>query len=376
MGSTMNQLARLREAMAASHVSAYICRNNSDLFWLTALDGVFDEEQAHCAVVTAQEAILHTDSRYINAFDACRRRGLAPGWSFTTKPPRHSAFLTSVLAPLCAGIPGKVRVGIEANLPLDIYRAWASAFEEAGVSVELIEISSLIEGLRATKDEREVARLQAAQSVTDAAFAHICGFIEPGMTEEQVACELDFSMRRLGAQGLAFPSIVAAGENAASPHSQPGKRVIGQGDVVLLDFGARLDGYCSDMTRCLCVGQPSMRQQEVFDVVLAAQTAAEGFLSPGVTGAQAHQVAAKVIADAGFGGFFGHALGHGVGIDIHELPTLSPNNDRMLAVGSVVTVEPGIYLPDEFGIRIEDFGVITADGFQPFTRSPHSLVLV
>lgn len=129
MGSTMNQLARLREAMSASHVSAYICRNNSDLFWLTALDGIFDEEQAHCAVVTAQEAILHTDSRYINAFDACRRRGLAPGWSFTTKPPCHSAFLTSVLAPLCAGIPGKVRVGIEANLPLNIYRAWVSAFE-------------------------------------------------------------------------------------------------------------------------------------------------------------------------------------------------------------------------------------------------------
>jgi len=372
--STLDRMERLRGQMASKGLDAYICHDNSDLFWATGLDGIFDEEEAHFAVITADEAVLHTDSRYINAFATRAAQGLAPGWGFTTDPSRHSAFIAERLARI-ASASHTLRVGIEADLPLNLYRMVSRVLGDAGLSVELVETEGLVVGLRSIKDAEEIARLRASQKVTDAAFAHICEFIRPGLTELELACELDFEMRRLGAQALAFPSIVAAGENAASPHSQPGKRLTKTGDLVLFDFGAKVDGYCSDMTRCICLGEPDGTQREVYDVVLAAQTAAERAIRAGVTGAAMHGIAADVIGQAGYGDRFGHGLGHGVGIDIHEAPSLSPNNDRMLEVGSVVTVEPGIYLPDRLGIRIEDFGVVMEDGFEVFTESPHQLVI-
>lgn len=218
--------------------------------------------------------------------------------------------------------------------------------------------------------------MKAAQAVTDAAFAHIVGYMRPGMTEREVQIELEDFMRRHGAEGLAFPSIVAAGANGASPHAIPGQTVLEAGQCVVLDFGARAHGYCSDMTRTVFLGQPSQKMRDAYAAIRSANEQVEAALKPGVTGKAMHELAERALADAGFADKMGHSLGHGVGIDIHEQPALSPRNEQPLVPGNVVTVEPGIYLPGEFGMRLEDFGVITPDGFEVFTRSTHDPVIL
>ena len=368
-----HRLKRLRTYLAEHELDAILVRDDSDLFWLTGLAGPFDGEAAHLACITSQSATLHTDSRYINAFEA--RAAECPGWVFTTEPTRGSVFA----AASCKTINPRaetLRVGVDDRIPLAYFRALEKAFLEADLVVELVETSGVIVGLRAMKDDDEITALKRAQAVTDAAFTHICEFMERGMTEAEVALELEFYMRKLGAEALAFPSIVAAGENGASPHAQPGDRVLKDGDMVVMDFGARVGGYCSDMTRMVCFGRPSAEQQRVHETVLKAQRAAESAIRAGVLSDAIHNLAAKVIEDAGYGGFFGHALGHGVGIDVHENPVLSPFSATILSPGSVVTVEPGIYLPGRFGVRIEDFGVVTEDGYSVFTESDHSLVVL
>ena len=230
--------------------------------------------------------------------------------------------------------------------------------------------------MRAVKDERELSAMRAAQAITDAAFEHIVEFMNEGMTELEVKRELEETMRRLGAEGLAFDSIVASGPNGAAPHSIAGERRLQAGDMVVMDFGARKGGYCSDMTRTVCVGEGTPLAREVFAAVREANEAVEAMIRPGRTGAAMHHLAEDVLAHNGFAGKMGHGLGHGVGIDIHELPVLSPRNETPLEVGNVVTVEPGVYLPGEIGCRLEDFGVVTEDGFEVFTKSTHELVII
>ena len=265
-------------------------------------------------------------------------------------------------------------LGIEDSLTLSNYRALESAFAES--AVDLRETSGFVLGLRAVKDASEIVRMKAAQAVTDAAFAHIVGFMRVGMTEREVQIELEDFMRRHGADGLAFSSIVATGPNGASPHAIPGATRLEAGQCVVLDFGARAYGYCSDMTRTVFLGQPDARMRSAYEAIRAANEQVEALLGPGVTGKEAHELAERVLAEAGFAGKMGHGLGHGVGIDVHEEPVLSPRNDRPLAAGNVVTVEPGVYLPGEFGMRLEDFGVITETGFEVFTRSSHDPVVL
>ena len=365
------RLERLRAYMGERELDAFMIRDDSDLFWLTGLREPFDGEFAHLAVVTAGKAVLHTDSRYINAFES--HADECPGWTFVTEPPRGSVFVAKSCSPI---VPAgeRLRLGVDDRIPLAVYRAMEGALDEGGVEADLVETTGAVLGLRATKEDDEIAAIGRAQEITDAAFEHIISFIRPGISEAEVALELEFCMRSLGAQGLAFPSIVAAAENGASPHSQPGDRKLERGDMVVMDFGARLDGYCSDMTRTVCLGEPDAEQRLVYDTVLAAQTAAEGAIRPGAKASDIHLLAADIIDSAGFSGRFGHALGHGVGIDVHENPVLSPFSATILEQGSVVTVEPGIYLPSRFGVRIEDFGVVTGNGYRVFTKSTHELV--
>lgn len=238
------------------------------------------------------------------------------------------------------------------------------------------ETTDLVVGVRAVKDAGEIARLKAAQAITDAAFSHIITFMRPGMTEREVQIELEDFMRRHGAEDLAFSSIVATGANGASPHAIPGQTRLEAGQCVVMDFGARAQGYCSDMTRMVFLGEPSAHLRDAYAALRQANEQVEAMLRPGVTGKQAHELAEEVLAQAGFGGKMGHGLGHGVGIDIHEEPVLSPRNDKPLVEGNVVTVEPGIYIPGEFGMRLEDFGVITERGFEVFTQSTHEMVVL
>jgi len=223
------------------------------------------------------------------------------------------------------------------------------------------------------KDEEELKAIQHACDITCEAFEYICTYIKPGMTERQVQLALDYKMLELGAQDMAFSTIVASGENGSLPHAVPGDRVIKSGDLVTMDFGAKVDGYCSDMTRTVAVGEPSDKLREIYGIVLRAQEAAQAALAPGKNCADMDKIARDIIAEAGYGECFGHSLGHGVGIDIHEEPRLSSRSTDVLAPGHIVTVEPGIYVPGLGGVRIENTCVITDDGYKALCSASKEL---
>jgi Xaa-Pro aminopeptidase len=284
--------------------------------------------------------------------------------------------LTGLTGDVSVSTPtGSLRIGIEADLRLDVYRALEKAFfEQDAFSFELVEMPSLITKLRALKDAEEIGLIKAAQAITDAAFTHMLEYLRPGITERDAACELEFFMRRNGASGLAFSSIVASAANSAIPHAVPTDRAFALGDFILMDFGAKLDDYCSDMTRTVVLGKASEQQKALYAAVLDTQTRCIQALKPGMSGLEAQALAEKIIAEHGFTSGLIHGLGHGVGIDVHESPVLAPRIEEKLEVGHVVTVEPGIYIEGFGGVRIEDFGVITAQGFEDFTQSPHELL--
>lgn len=393
-GVAVARLARLREAIADEGADAFHMRDLSAIRWATAFDGVFDSEAAHALVVTPGRAVLQTDSRYSAA---CEKAAKGAPIEVDAERGAHAVRAAALLgfgdsgekgavadeaeegaafpagSPSASGAGGRpFALGIEDDVSLSEFRALEKAFP----GVDLRETHRLAQGLRAVKDADEIARLRAAQAITDAAFAHIIGFMRPGMTEREVQLELEDYMVRHGADGLAFSSIVATGANGASPHAIPGQTRLEPGQCVVLDFGARARGYCSDMTRTVFLGEPSPRMRSAYETIRRANEEVAAMLRPGVTGAEAHSLAERILEEGGFGGKMGHGLGHGVGIDVHETPSLSPRNDDPLVVGNVVTVEPGIYLAGEFGMRLEDFGVVTADGFEVFTTSPHDMVIL
>lgn len=230
-----------------------------------------------------------------------------------------------------------------------------------------------VESLRTVKDEEELKAIQHACDITCEAFEYICTYIKPGMTERQVQLALDNKMLELGAQSTAFSTIIASGENGSLPHAVPGERVIRNGDLVTMDFGAKVDGYCSDMTRTVAVGEPSDELRKIYGIVLRAQEAAQAALYPGKNCADMDKVARDIIAEEGYGECFGHSLGHGVGIDIHEEPRLSSRSTDVLAPGHIVTVEPGIYVPGVGGVRIENTCVITDDGYRALCSASKEL---
>lgn len=230
--------------------------------------------------------------------------------------------------------------------------------------------------LRQLKAPREAEAIRQAAALADEGFAHLLEFVRPGITEADVSLELEFYLRRKGSEGIAFPIIAASGENGAMPHAAPGCRVLKRGDFVTFDFGCIVDGYASDMTRTLSLGPPSDTLKEIYQVTLTAQQAALDGLKPGITGAEADKLARDVIASAGYGEYFGHGLGHGVGLHIHEGPTLSPRSVELLEACMTVTVEPGIYLPGIGGVRIEDLVLLTAFGYENFTHSSKELIIL
>ena len=416
-----NRLLLFRDTLSQQGLSAFDVRNESDIHWMTGFDGVFDGEGAFALLVSPDRAILHTDSRYALATNAA---AAGSPFAVSVEPVSHAAFAVRALGQ--QGCVSGVNVGIETSLTLGEYRqlqrevtkaagqapeqgaeraavapvasAVAPAVAPASVAaaapapataasapapapmldadINFVETEGLCVNLRAVKDASEIARMRAAQAITDAAFAYIVEYMRPGMTERQVQVELEDFMVRHGASGLAFTSIVACGAHGASPHAVSGDTRLEAGQCVVLDFGARAQGYCSDMTRVVFLGEPSAAMRHAYAVLREANETVEAMLLPGVTGAQAHAKAEEILAAGGFAGKMGHGLGHGVGIDIHEQPNLSPRNEKPLVAGNVVTVEPGIYLEGEFGMRLEDFGVITERGFQVFTQSSHEMVII
>ncbi|MBE6837492.1 MAG: aminopeptidase P family protein [Ruminococcus sp.] len=238
------------------------------------------------------------------------------------------------------------------------------------------ELSEAIKSVRVCKREEEIENIIKAQRIAEKGFEYMLDFVKEGKTEREIQLELDFFMLRNGAEALSFDTIALSGKNTSLPHGVPTDKKVKNGEFVLLDFGAVVNGWHSDMTRTFCVGEPTGKMEKIYNIVLDAQMKALSYVKAGISGDELDKIARDVIGNAGFGEFFGHSLGHGVGMEIHEAPTASPSCKNILEEGMIVTVEPGIYLPDEFGVRIEDFVVVTKDGCKNLTLSPKNLICV
>ncbi len=379
------RLDRLRASMEREKLFAYVARSTTDIHWLTGFDDVFDEERAHTVCVTAGEASIHSDMRYS---EALRDRARGTAWLIDDSRCSSSGYLADLLFNSASALhPSELpmRIGIEHDLPLNEFRALDNELKNASrarcpsetskeCNFSLVECSRMIFDLRAVKDENELARHRRAQEITDAAFTQVLGIMRPGMSEKYVAAELEFRMRSLGADGIAFPSIVASGAHTSIPHALPTDRLLAQGDLIVLDFGARYRGYCADMTRTVCMGTPSKEQRAMHAATLRAHESCKEAVAIGKTGSELHKLADEIIAAAGYAGCFTHSLGHGVGLDVHEMPVLAPRADQLLVCGNVITIEPGIYVPGVGGVRIEDFGVVTRNGFESFAQSSRTLI--
>lgn len=230
--------------------------------------------------------------------------------------------------------------------------------------------------LRTVKAQNEIDCIVKAQRIAEGAFTHVLSFIREGVTEREIGLELDYCMLRCGAEALSFETIAVSGANSSMPHGVPSDKKVERGDFITMDFGAMYGGYHSDMTRTVAVGAVSDKQAEVYNTVLKAQEAALAALRPGLLCRDADEAARRIIRDAGYGECFGHSTGHGVGVEIHEEPRLSPASPDTLEIGNVVTVEPGIYIPSEFGVRIEDMAVITKNGCENLTFAEKKLIIL
>ncbi|MBO6116159.1 MAG: aminopeptidase P family protein [Ruminococcus sp.] len=243
--------------------------------------------------------------------------------------------------------------------------------------IEVIDtdvLSNAVNALRMVKNESELECIRKAQEIAETAFESILSFIHVGVTEREIALELNRLMFEYGAEDLSFETIALAGANSSMPHGVPSDKKVENGEFVLMDFGAVYNGYHSDMTRTVCVGQPSDEMKKVYNIVLEAQTAAINAAHAGMTGQELDLIARSIISDAGYGNCFGHSLGHGVGMEIHERPNASPNSAAELNKGAVVTVEPGIYIAGKFGVRIEDFVILTENGCINLTKSAKNII--
>ena len=312
----------------------------------------------------ADEALLLTDSRYVEAAE----KGADP--AFAVRCPKKAS--ETIGERLSAH--GVTTLLVEED---HLTLAAKERFEKALTGVTLVGgASAILTALRVQKDEKEIAAIATAQSITDAAFSHILNFIKPGMREIDVALELEFFMRKNGAQGLAFQTIAVSGSASSLPHGVPRDCPLEKG-FLTMDFGARYGGYCSDMTRTVVLGKADADMKKVYETVLKAQKSALAAAAANVSCRGLDKIARDIIDGAGFAGRFGHSLGHGVGLDIHESPRLSPASDEstVLLPGHVVTFEPGIYLPGRYGCRIEDMAAVRADGtLLDFTKSEKELI--
>lgn len=263
------------------------------------------------------------------------------------------------------------RIGFEdQHISYAVYESW----KEKIAGKEWIELGESLNQLRMIKEPWELERLEKAESIGDAAFSHILNIIKPGITELEIAAELEYAMKKNGASGTSFDTIVASGIHSAMPHAIPSEKKVENGDFVTMDFGCKYDGYCSDMTRTVVVGKASEKQKELYRIVLEAQLAALDIIKAGLRGQEVDKVARDIIIKAGYGEYFGHGLGHSVGLLIHEEPRLSTKDVTVLEENMIETVEPGIYVPGFGGVRIEDMVIVTKDGHRNLTHSKKELI--
>jgi Xaa-Pro aminopeptidase len=347
---------RLAARAADAELDGLLVTRAQNILYLTGFTG------AASLLVTSVGLTLVTDGRYADqAVDQLRKAGVSAAIEVARSGRDRSGMLLSATQ-------GLGRLGLEAeHVSWSTQRALADTFP---ASTQLVPSTGLVEALREIKDAGEVARREIAATLADAALASVRHRLREGVSERRFALELESELRILGADDRAFEIIVASGPNGAKPHARPTNRIIDEGDLVVVDFGALVDGYRSDLTRTLCVGRPSPTQRRMLEIVTAAQAAGVAAVCPGVTAAEIDGVCRDMIADAGWADAFLHSTGHGIGLDVHELPWLQHQGEAMLRPGHVVTIEPGVYLPEHGGVRVEDMLLVTSDGSRTLTRSP------
>ena len=316
------------------------------------------------AVVTREGAYYFTDSRYIEAAEKNLK-----GFTVRMTHPGSSEIerINEVI-----GEHTIKKLGFEEN---DMTYGDYLRYNEALHAV-LVPMQAKIDAFRATKEPWEIELMRKAQAITDQTFSELCKIIQAGMTEKELEAELLYRLYKHGAEGPSFDPIVVSGPNTSLPHGVPGERKLDFGDFITMDFGCIYGGYCSDMTRTVALGFVSEEMDKVYKTVLKAQLAGIAATKAGVAGRDIDGAARKVIADAGYGDYFGHGYGHSLGILIHEAPNANTRNDQPMPAGAVGSAEPGIYLPGKFGVRIEDVTIITEEGCEDITGSPKNLIIV
>lgn len=350
------RLEKLRNSIAAAGIDGMMVMKPENRRYMSGFTGT-----SAVLLITTDKAVLITDFRYVE-----QAKIQAPDFEVVMHGTPFISTFKEVLASC-----GVKKLGFEAD---HLTFAQHKSHSEALEGIELVPTEGLVEKIRLIKDQAEIEALAKAAELGDAALEEVLRMVRPGVTERELALELEFLMRRRGADKVGFDFIVASGERSALPHGVASDRAIKTGDLITFDFGCYYEGYTSDMTRTVVLGRADAKQREVYELVLRAQLAALEAIRPGASGVDVDKVARDIISAAGHGEHFGHGLGHGVGLMVHEGPRLSPASSDVLEPGMVVTDEPGVYIPGWGGVRIEDLVVVTEDGNRVLTKFPKELI--
>ncbi|MDP2729765.1 MAG: aminopeptidase P family protein [Dehalococcoidales bacterium] len=354
MTSVKKRLGKLRQNLIERGLDGIFVAHPKNRYYLSGFDG-----SAGYLLITQEDAIVATDFRYIEEVKV-----VAPDYRVFRITGSTLDWFPRLIAEVDLN-----RLGFEAEgVTFNLYRKLSQGLKKVRPQLEFVPVEGLVESLRVIKEPEEIKLITEAAEITDKAFEYIEGIIHPGMTEKEVAWELEKFHREQGSQPLPFEIIVASGPNAALPHARPSRRQIGSGEPVVIDMGARVGGYGSDLSRTLCLGEPDKTFKKVYDIVLRAQLSAIDSIREGMSGEEADNLARRVIEEAGYAEAFGHSLGHGVGLAPHEAPRLSRNSAESLSAGMVFTIEPGIYLVGWGGVRIEDLVLMTEDGVKVLSK--------
>jgi Xaa-Pro aminopeptidase len=352
------RLAKLRALLAQHDTEALLVTHAINRKYLSGFTG-----SSGALLITADKALLYSDFRY-----RTQAPEQAPNFEFI----EHQANMMDSIQETVHALHIHKLAFEPHEMSFESYSACASKLE----GIELKPSGKWIEQLRMIKDESELVIMKEAAELADRTFQHIVGILKPGMKEQEIALEIEFYMRHHGAVSSSFETIVASGERSALPHGVASARKLQSGEYVKLDFGAYYQGYCSDITRTVMLGKPTDQHRHIYQIVREAQQAALEQIRPGMTGREADAIARNMIKDYGYGDLFGHGTGHGLGMEIHEVPRLSMTSDTVLEPGMTVTVEPGIYVVGFGGVRIEDDVVITRDGVDVLTHATKDFIVI
>lgn len=351
------RLQSLQEQLKKRSLEAILVTHPANRYYLSGFDG-----SNGVLLIGQEEALLFTDFRYLEQAEKQSPYFKICPWK---------SKLGEALSPYMAAAGWDTLVFEEEQVTYSLY----SELKET-LPLELLPRKGLVEELRAVKSGAEVASLRRGAAVMDRAFEYLLNLAKPGMTEQEVALDLEYYLRRQGSEGALFRYIVASGERGSLPHGIASEKRLASGELVTVDFTGTFESYATDMTRTFALGEPGARAREIYETVRLAQQEARQKIKPGMTGVEADALARNLIKKAGYGEYFGHGLGHGLGLEVHERPTLSPRSETTLVPGMVVTIEPGIYIPGWGGVRIEDMVLITSGGAESLTGCPRELIVI